>query len=408
MISFAVHRANAMGWTDTEHTNWTQGTDKTDLMGAVNQTRYASGTNWEEALKYAYDIISAKKTAEADKLEEDYYVIFLTDGEPTNKVGDTSAAQHTGDAGNKDAYDAAKDDALALVRDGYKFYNIFTYRIDEPVKYSKYLTNYAYSNGQSDYNENNTDAVNAYFSDAQTITALNDTFNNIFQTIADVIGHAQVSITDTLTTDAMTTTVVQGKTNGYVYTVKDPDGVVLYTVTATGDISSPTVTFNVPASATKNYTATASEEVTGLYSIITDEGQEYRIALANVDGSGHLTWDLSPVGILMNDCTYSVSFVVWPDQDAYDFVAGLNNGLTGYTWSDSTAVDSGKGYKTGGVSQYPSIVKYPNGTYAVLTNTDQRFTIPSSRCRRSTAKSTANPRFMARITRICRCQSPWS
>ena len=36
--------------------------------------------------------------------------MFLTDGEPTNIVGDTEAAQHTGDAGNSVAYDAAKDD----------------------------------------------------------------------------------------------------------------------------------------------------------------------------------------------------------------------------------------------------------------------------------------------------------
>ena len=372
VISFADHRADTKGWTDTEYTSWAQGTDNSGFMNAVNSTRYASGTNWEEALKYAEEVISAKKAVDGDN--EDYYVVFLTDGEPTNKVGDTSAAQHTGDDGNKDAYDAAKDDALKLVTNGYTFYNIFTYRKNEPVKYSKYLTNYAYSNGTDDYDDSDTEAVTTYFSDAQTIDALNETFNNIFLTIADVIGHANVSITDTLTTDAMTTTVVQGKTNGYVYTVKDPSGTVLYTVTASGDTSNPTVTFSVPASATQTYTATATD-VGGkkLYSVTTAEGQEYRIALADInDTTGELTWDLSPVGVVMNDCEYSVSFVVWPDQNAYDYVAALNNGLEGYEWNDSIAVDSGKGYKTGGVSQYPSIVKYPDGTYAVLTNTDQK------------------------------------
>ena len=349
-------------------------------MNAVNQTRYASGTNWEEALKYAYDVISDKKSAESNKPEEEYYVVFLTDGEPTNMVGDTSSAQHTGDAGNKDAYDAAKDDALKLVQEGYEFYNIFTYRKGEPVKYSKYLTNYAYSEGQSDYNESPTEALNTYFSDAQTIEQLNDTFDNIFQTIADVIGHADVSITDTLTTDAMTTTIVQGKTNGYVYTVKNPSGTVLYTVTATGDIGNPTVSFHVPASATKDYIATPTEvgDKT-LYSVTTAEGDEYRMALADVNSTtGELEWDLSPVGIVMNDCTYSVSFVVWPDQEAYDYVAGLNNGLPGYTWDTSTENEAyqdltdTKGYEIGGVPRFPSIVKYADGTFAVLTNTDQK------------------------------------
>ena len=380
VISFAIHRADTMGWTDTEHADWTQGADKTDLMNAVNQTRYASGTNWEEALKYAYDVISDKKSSESNKPEEEYYVVFLTDGEPTNMVGDTSSAQHTGDAGNKDAYDAAKDDALKLVQEGYEFYNIFTYRKGEPVKYSKYLTNYAYSEGQSDYNESPTEALNTYFSDAQTIEQLNDTFDNIFQTIADVIGHADVSITDTLTTDAMTTTIVQGKTNGYVYTVKNPSGTVLYTVTATGDIGNPTVSFHVPASATKDYIATPTEvgDKT-LYSVTTAEGDEYRMALADVNSTtGELEWDLSPVGIVMNDCTYSVSFVVWPDQEAYDYVAGLNNGLPGYTWDTSTENEAyqdltdTKGYEIGGVPRFPSIVKYADGTFAVLTNTDQK------------------------------------
>ena len=52
-------------------------------------------------------------------------------------------------------------------------------------------------------------------------------------------------------------------------------------------------------------------------------------------------------------------------------MAGLNNGLEGYTWVDKP-IDPEKGYASGGVERFPSIVKYPNGTYAVLTNTDQK------------------------------------
>ena len=111
------------------------------------------------------------------------------------------------------------------------------------------------------------------------------------------------------------------------------------------------------------------------------------MALAEKDGD-RLTWDLAAIGALENGYTYAVSFTVWPDQDAYDYVAALNNGLTQIEDSNGNAVNvawdsgvetdankvtdtSGKSFWKGGVSAYPSIVKYTDGTFAVLTNTDQ-------------------------------------
>ena len=383
VISFGDQSFDKKSWSNETECGWTKGRDVSPLNTVTSSNRFTSGTNWEEALEYAYETINAKKAQ--DGTNENYYVIFLTDGEPTAVRGDTGAA-HTTDPvtgritkgkGNIYAYNEAKDEAKKLVDNGYKFYNIFTYRTTEDPKYSVYLTNYAYGNG----NENGsttTDAVQKYYTDAQTIDSLKNAFNNIFTLVENSIGHGNVSITDTLTTDAMTTTVVQGKTNGYVYTVKNAAGETLYTVTAAGDIGNPAVTFHVPGSATKDYTASVSE-VGGkkVYSIMTAEGRTYKMALADInDQTGELVWDLSSVGILMNECTYNVSFVVWPDQDAYDYVAALNNGLPGYTWSTSAStyedLTSTKGYAKGGVEQFPSIVKYPNDTFAVLTNTDQK------------------------------------
>ena len=380
LISFAYRRGNLNAWaSETEHTSWVTGVGEDDdlsgLLSAVDSTRYASGTNWEEALQYAYEVISAKEGAEAGKPEEDYYVIFLTDGEPTNTA---NAANES--AGNMDkmvSYNAARDEARNLAK--YHFYNIFTYR--NPSKendiYSVYLTNYAYEQGTDPNGDRNNDYVKEYYSDAQTIDALKDKLSNIIQTIRDIIGHADVSVTDTLTTDAMTTTIVEGQTNGYEYTVKDSSGNVLYTVAATGDTGNPTVTFNVPGSSTKTYAAQPTPTDGGtLYSITTVEGVEYRMALADIDDeTGKLTWDLAPIGILMDNCEYSVSFVVWPDQEAYNYVAGLNNKLPGFEWK--TTLDTyedltdTKGYEIGGVESFPSIVKYADGTFAVLTNKDQ-------------------------------------
>ena len=122
---------------------------------------------------------------------------------------------------------------------------------------------------------------------------------------------------------------------------------------------------------------TVTEDKT--YYSATVGGTEYKMALASIDSNGQITWDLSAVGMLMSGYTYNCSFVVWPDQEAYDYVAGLNNGLSGYEWNESaaTAVRDGNGnvvYYEGGVSRYPSIVKYPNGIFSVLTNTNQSVT----------------------------------
>jgi len=85
-----------------------------------------------------------------------------------------------------------------------------------------------------------------------------------------------------------------------------PSGAVLYTVTATGDIDNPTVTFNVPASATKTYISGTktwidggrqhnnAEEITlKLYRTnkpVTDDSQWEEVQLT-ATGTINLSWD---------------------------------------------------------------------------------------------------------------------
>ena len=80
VISFASKAGNNQGWSGTE-SGWVDGTSSTALNNAVDKISTDSGTNWEEALKYAQSVINAKKAT--DGPNEDYYVIFLTDGAPT-------------------------------------------------------------------------------------------------------------------------------------------------------------------------------------------------------------------------------------------------------------------------------------------------------------------------------------
>ena len=388
--------------------DWT--TNYNTLMAGVNKDNAPSGTNWEDALKYAKYIADTKHAAQPD---EPVFIVFLTDGEPTAIAGETGGAHHytnqngTVGEGFEKAYVPAKDDARALVTSGYEFYGIFTYGEGEAqVGYLKRLVNVAY--GHAD-NTTQTDDLTEHFHDAGDDDALLAAFEHILSKISGTLAVGNVTVSDGLTTDATTSTLVSGQAGGFRYSVTGPLG-ELYSATASGSDSDPTVTFaingqNVPGTkkiehVTRNQVDDNGNPVPdpnnpGKYLTVTEDKTyysasvgttEYKMALANIDSKGQITWDLSAVGTLMSGYTYSCSFVVWPDQEAYDYVAGLNNGLANYEWNQDSAnaVRDENGdvvYWTGGVTTggpdgngYPSIVKYPNGTFAVLTNTNQSVT----------------------------------
>ena len=114
------------------------------------------------------------------------------------------------------------------------------------------------------------------------------------------------------------------------------------------------------------------------------EGGEGEGGDDEVDKTRTLTWDLSPIGALHGGWTYTMELVVWPNQEAYDYVAGLNNFPDvpddEFEWDEDLAEDvcdddGNLLYSKGGVAKYSSIVRYDNGdgtyTYAVLSNTRQ-------------------------------------
>ena len=449
VISFADTRGDKENQTDSTwdtsvtETAWTD--NEETLEAAVNSPKYHSGTNWEEALLYAQEKIDA---IPADRKDEKTYVVFLTDGEPTAIHGETGGAHHydnangepvyNGDAygyhydgvdynlgGFDYAYNPARDDARDIVEAGYDFYTVMTFNpLISANKYLKRLTNYAYDydgdgvGGDSIDEDDDVDTGSVYLTDkyfnASTPSELESAFEKIFKKIYTNIAHGQVKLTDGLTAGAMTTTFVSGSPTGvkYLVTKKDDNDeeVELYSVTARdnpNDPNSPIVTFHING---EDYSTTDTgdrqvQKITnpegaydaGTYYTITVGETEYKMALANIDSShadqstsGLLTWDLSPIGTLWGDCTYTAEFIVWPNQAAYDYVAALNNKDSGYNvdgsegveWDESKEDDAhlvedseGHHYWFGGVPQYPSIVKYkdgPNaGMFAVLTNTSQ-------------------------------------
>ncbi|MBQ1303062.1 MAG: Cna B-type domain-containing protein, partial [Firmicutes bacterium] len=106
--------------------------------------------------------------------------------------------------------------------------------------------------------------------------------------------------------------------------------------------------------------------------------KEYIMPIATPDEN--VSWDLSPLSILKDGFSYEVRFVVWPNQDAYDLVADLNNGkrpdieATGNWENCELKTDSaGQQYRQGGFPGYPYISRYEDsGVYAAMSNTEQK------------------------------------
>ena len=400
VISFADKRQSG----NTEYTEWTYN-DYEGLMQAVNQTDTPSGTNWEDALLYAQKQAAIKKAQQQD---EDVYIIFLTDGEPTAVAGESGGAWHynnneggfeyalTESGGPYNSHGRTQDGLNSLDQaknlvdkpNDFKLYGIFTFNPGEAqTKYLRRLINYAYTGVdkayENDTTKEDTDIVKKYFTNADTPEALTQAFEKIFADVSSTLGYGDVVITDGLqAADAMTTTINADKADGFRYSVTDDrTGEELYYVTATGSDTTPNVTFHIKG---QDYPAGASK--TGVdgkpYYSVSMNGSEYKMALADLSGR-ELTWDLSSIGTLLPDCTYKVDIIVWPNQEAYDYVAGLNNHLDGYEWNSEvesnpdnyhevTVNGETYGYYTGGVEGHDSIVKYKESdVYSVLTNTHQ-------------------------------------
>ncbi|MDO5138498.1 MAG: SpaA isopeptide-forming pilin-related protein [Oscillospiraceae bacterium] len=428
VISFAKDRMDENDGAPHSSSEQDWSTEYNDLIEAVNDQYAPSGTNWDQALRYAMDKINKKKQ-DPTQAGEDYYLVFLTDGEPTATMNEHSGAVYYGStaADYMPAYEAARnyvrDKSGIAEAEDIHFYGIMTWATNNIMRdFLKRLVNVGNGNvdNETDYTTEavDEDGVDDYYYDADSLTKLEEAFNNIFNLISNNIAYEQVSITDGLTTDAMTTTLVNGSASGFQYTVyKDrvvnaegkivSQGTPVYTVTATdGEGGEPNVSFYIDG---HEYTGNDVQKKTHEYNELQDDGttlvpktkyyysvtvgegenaHEYKMTLAEKTGDT-LSWDLAAIGALEDGYTYAVSFTVWPDQDAYDYVAALNNGLKKIKdsngqeievkWNTSVETDenkvtdsNGKSYwKGGALPAYPSIIKYTDGTYAVLTNTDQ-------------------------------------
>lgn len=296
-------------FSNTASNDITGTTSLTQFQNRVNSITANGGTNWEDGLHDA-DTITTREGANV-------YVIFVSDGNPTyrNTKGGTGSSgemsSHSGWEGQQyyahTVYGSGNSDnnglnfryalvqAQNIVNGGKTFYSIGAFGD------ASNMQNLATQSG----------ALASNYYDATDQTALNAAFANIINEITNALGYKSVKIEDGLT--SITSALV--RTN--------PD---TFTYTRSG----------------------------GSYG----DGQEWAGAPTASYADGKVTWDLGDM-LLENGVTYTVSFKVWPSQEAYDLVSDLNNGLKTY---DSLTAE-----------QKAQIVGLDGGGYGLKTNTDVEF-----------------------------------
>lgn len=300
-------------------TDWT--TDKDTLDAAVNSYTADGGTNWEAALSKAKDLADTKHQEQPD---EETYIIFVSDGNPTFRDSQMDSPlpyyfegnwnypagwynSENGDADTIDAYGRVgmnNDGTVSQWGEG----NNDTYgrnlKAAQKVVGTLDSSYHLYTVGAFG-DAPNMQKLGGIYNDASDEAALNAAFKNILNAITNAVGYNQVKVTDNVT--SLTANLVDtDAASGFTYTKGGEEWTV-----ADG---APQATFT----------------------------------------DGKVNWDLSSLGTLEQGVTYTVSFDVWPSQEALDILADLKNGTKTY---DSLTADQKK-----------QIVPSGDG-YALNTNT---------------------------------------
>jgi len=406
-----------------ERLKWTDSTTEFDTaVDTYLKYKYLhTGTDWEDAMEEA--LYKVKHPVDDDPM----FVIFFTDGEPSQYKNFHGKGKNThqdptspgtysedvsGAYGDFFSYflsrESSKDEMRAIVDAGAELFGIYAYNSTDE--------GYTGYNGKEDgalmlhnavkYGYNTDDNLKEkFFFEAKDTTSLQKAFAAIFKSITESIGFTNVVVTDGISTDVTSSTVVNGDVTAFTYIIRDKFGAVDYKVTVApnGVPEGTSVEAGTPMFTIGSGTPEAGikKEIT-VSKIVTENGvpvpdEDGKIQTEDVsvevyyyekDGKEYIMpiatpaqtveWDLSPLGVLKDGYSYEVNFVVWPNQASYDLVADLNNGIKpeGVTenWEGLTPHTDSKGriYRVGGISGHEYIALYEDGTYAALSNTEQK------------------------------------
>ena len=276
---------------------------------------------------------------------------------------------------------------------GKNLYSIFSFGTDTDKSndYLGELVDYAYNSPGIKGNKR-------FYAD--NVEDLKNQLTSALGVFTEKLAHTNVNIHDGIAMDTTATalsTSVAGKLGGVTYTkTGGKSGTYSVTVDAAGNAvfkienedgillsrQAEEVEISYLKLAGNGENITSDPNAKAKVYQCTVEGVTYTMPIASYvlndeTKEGNLNWDLSPLGPLENGANYKVSFVVWPDQKAYDYVADLNNGIKKWNEQSQSAVEANNGtilYYKGGVPEYPNIVRYPDGSFKALTNTQQDVT----------------------------------
>ncbi|MBR0134159.1 VWA domain-containing protein [Candidatus Saccharibacteria bacterium] len=292
-------------------------TDSSALNSTINSFTNSQGTNWEEGLMRAQELAASIKTSQPN---EEVYIVFLTDGEPTTHYNDYSV-----NTNYAQEWAEANDNARAIVTAGYHFYSIFTWGSGNSSHYLSSLVQYAYT-GSGDSDTALDSQYAQYFKDATDTESLITAMTQIVNDITTSVGYTNIDFTDevtSMTSTSITSSAIDGTVSGFKYTRSG-----------------------------------------GAYGA----GQVWADAPAATYVNGKVDWNLGSL-ILEDGVTYAVSFTVWPSQASMDLVADLNNGivkfddLTDEQKAQIAGSDGSYSLKTNKDDPAPSL------TYSTITQT---------------------------------------
>ena len=285
---------------DTTHITSLQNAPTTSIdtfKSWVNATDSDGGTNWEAALSAANNVNFGDN--------DPTYIIFVSDGNPTFRV--------TSHGNNDDEYDCTDWYGRPYHCDvpegahGNGFNDSLGYNLADAQAIAATITSNANKTlyavgvfGDAD-NMRNLNS-NAIYKDATDQVALNAAFDDIVDSITNSLSLEGVKFTDGVT-DMTSVAAINGVATNFTYTLNGNNWA-----------DAPAATF------------TDSE-----------------------NGQKQVVWN---VGNLSDGDEATVSFVVWPSQEAYDLVADLNNNKK--EWSD----------------EYASEVVKDGDKYSLKTNTE--------------------------------------
>ena len=385
----------------TSNYNTGNGSDRFKAkVDSFTTSNLMGGTNWEKALDLANSMTAAT--------DAKTYIVFISDGDPTFRTSRGNYRDYNTGSGANTVYGIAQENSdyngvdatfLADAIFGYgnnnydtnnRCYDAAKLAGDSIVAAHKTFYTVGLSSDVARMSTLATDTGGTFY-DGSNATTFANNMAAIAGKIADEVGLTDMTITDGVTSmSQIETQSLIGTAGNFTYNKSYPlaAGENGYTYTI------GTTTYNI----TQAQVDAGSDGTHKIFSRQVNNVTVYYVeypwddipegAEAEINSSNAVVWDTSDANDqLEHGVYYSVTFTVWPKQEAYDLIADLDNGIVKVTDSDLAAgtkaqlrvlvngttyeYDTVSGTWTGGLTdtQLQELIDANDATFSMKTNT---------------------------------------